>query len=369
MNVLIAPDKFKGSLSARLVGEAIARGITSINQNIKCNIHPLADGGDGTMSIIKEALGLQTFELDTIDPLGRAIKAKYYSDGETAFIELAEASGIALLTKRELNPLITTTIGTGLLLKDAISKKHKNIVIGLGGSCTNDAGLGIAHVLGYKFYDSANEELVPCGGKLLDIVRIEAPTKFPKVSIKILCDVRNPLYGPEGAAYVFARQKGATEKEIEILDRGLRHIAQLVKESNGSEIGLMSGGGAAGGVAAGLIGLFDGEMLEGFHYLAQLTELEKAISQSDLVITGEGKLDAQSLDGKVIDGVSQLCKKHNVPLIAAVGISDLNPNEWIKANIHYVYTIMDLAKNQQEAIEKVSNYLRLIGQRIAKDIL
>jgi len=278
MTILIACDKFKNSLSAVKVCTAIANGLNHKSANLEILIHPMADGGDGTLAVLKEHIELHTHKIQTINPVNKNIQASYASFGNTAYIELAKASGIELLKKEELNPMITTTIGTGYLVKDAIISGFENIVISIGGSCTTDAGLGIAHALGFSFLNSSGDELVPSGGNLSQITSIIKPAETFNCQFTILCDVDNPLFGPNGAAYVFGPQKGATEDLVKALDEGLQHIAKLIQSFNDKTIGSIKGGGAAGGISAGLYGLLDADIKSGFDYLSSLSKLEEKIA-------------------------------------------------------------------------------------------
>lgn len=372
MKILIVCDKFKGSLDAATVCKSIAVGIKANNKNkgIHCIIQPVADGGDGTLAILQSLLKLDTITVETIDPLNRKIKANYLSDGSTAYIELAFASGMVHLTKGELNVLKTTTVGTGLLLKHALQNKHKQIVLSLGGSCTNDVGLGIAHTLGFQFLNNNRQSIIPCGGNLHSIKKINKPKNPVEAKFRILCDVDNPLYGINGAAHVFAKQKGATQKEILQLDDSMQQLSKLLENHRGKSISTLKGGGAAGGIAAGLYALLNDVIIgNGFDYLSQLIDLENVIANSDLVITGEGKLDLQSLGGKVVGKIASICKKHNILLIAITGSNALSQPEMEAAYISEVYAIMDYAKSLEDAIENGEKYIGEISRIIDFNLL
>ncbi len=360
MKILIASDKFKGSLSAQEVCEAIAKGIRQQNTSAECILHPMADGGDGTMVILKDKLKLAIVKVKTVDPLNREIQAEYLIDDDTAYFELAEASGMSRLASSEKNPLLTNTLGTGLLLKHAISKGYKKLILGLGGSCTTDAGLGIAHALGFQFIDNKGSEVIPSGGNLLQIKKIQLLDNLD-IDLQILCDVKNPLYGKKGAAQVFGRQKGADDDDIKLLDQGLEHIANLIHKHTGKAIDQLEGGGSAGGIAAGLAGLMNAQLLNGFDYLSKLTHLEQKIQDADLVITGEGRLDSSSVNTKVVGSMSSLCRQYKKPLIAIVGACDLEQSVLDKAHIQQVFTVMSLAKNQEDAIQHPARYLSMIA--------
>ena len=361
MKVLLACDKFKGSLDSYGVNTALARGLKKKYPEITHLILPMADGGDGTLAVLKEAFEVPYIYQKTIDPLGRRITAPYLINEKTAYFELAVASGIALLKKDDRQPLQTTTLGTGRMMQKALVDGATKLVLGLGGSCTTDAGLGIAHELGVRFFDKNKKELIPSGGNLLQIATIDLKNAIDINHLKILCDVPNPLYGLNGAAHVFARQKGATDEEIDMLDRGLRHVARLIEAQTGRSIGKLNGGGAAGGIAAGLVGLFGAEIINGFEFLKNLTNLESEIKKADLVITGEGQLDKTSLNGKVVGGVAALCRQYQKPLVLVVGMSKLSTSEKETLGIQEVYTVLERAGSVGEAMDGVEEYLVEIG--------
>jgi len=362
VKVLLVCDKFKGSLCSYEVNAALARGLKKRYPEITPLILPMADGGDGTLEVLKEAFEIPFIYQETIDPLGRRITAPYLINEKTAYFELAAASGISLLKKEERQPLHTTTLGTGRMMRKALADGATKLVLGLGGSCTTDAGLGIAHELGVRFFDKNKNELIPSGGNLLQIVTIDSKNAIDIGQLKILSDVPNPLYGLNGAAHIFARQKGATDEEIDILDQGLRHVAQLIKTQTGRSIGNLNGGGAAGGIAAGLVGLFGAEIINGFEYLKNLTGLEAEMKKADLVITGEGQLDKTSLNGKVVGGVAELCRKYRKSLIIVVGASQLSTSEKETLGIQEVYTVLERAGSVGEAIREAAGYLEKIGE-------
>lgn len=365
MKILLACDKFKGSLDSIGVNKALAKGLHKRHAKITTIIHPLADGGDGTLAVLSQALNIPFTHQSTIDPLGRPITAPCLKDGNTAYFELAVASGISLLEKKERDPLRTTTLGTGRMMRAALDSGTDNLVLGLGGSCTTDAGLGIAYELGVRFFDKNKKVLIPSGGNLLEITSIETSKAVEIKNFKILSDVSNPLYGLNGAAHIFARQKGATEDEIHLLDRGLRQVSSLIEMHTGVPIFNLKGGGAAGGIAAGLAGLFNAEITNGFEFIKNKTLLEKQIAQADLVITGEGQLDKTSLDGKVVGGVAALCRKYQKPLIAVVGGSKLSVLEKDALGLQEVHTVLEKAGSVDRAIQTAEHYLEQIGSEIS----
>ncbi|MEL6865658.1 MAG: glycerate kinase [Bacteroidota bacterium] len=359
MQILIAPDKFKGSLSALEAGQAMARGIQQVLPEAQLLIHPLADGGEGSLAILQAPLQLAAIPLKTSDPLGRPIQSSYYYAAKTAFIELATSSGLQRLVKREYNPLQTTTLGTGQLVVDAIQKGFRQIYLFLGGSSSNDAGMGIAQALGYRFLDASGQVLPPCGASLAQIHQIDDAglMDLSAVQFTLLCDVKNPLYGKQGAAWVYARQKGASDAAIEYLDQGLRQFAQVVRVWKGMDLQAIEGGGAAGGIAAGLVGLLGAQIESGIDSIMALTNFEKQVQVADWVMSGEGKIDHQSLEGKVIEGVARLCQQHQKPLFLLCGKNDLTDADLQALGITGIRSIMDHAPSLKVGMEEAGDYL------------
>ena len=364
MRILVACDKFKGALDATGVCQAIAKGILESHPSAEISLHPMADGGDGTLTILDNYLSLNKITCGTIDPLSRPIESHYLSDEKTAYIELANASGIARLSDEEKDVLNCNTVGTGLLIKHAIANNHSKIVLGLGGSCSNDAGLGIALALGFIFLDKNNKPLIPCGGNLNSIYSITIPKINPINQLTILCDVENPMYGPSGAAFTFAKQKGADPKAVNLLDDGLKHIAKLIYKTTNKNITGLKGGGAAGGIAAGLFGLLDNvNVINGFYYLSELSGLEKKIQYNELIITGEGKLDQQSLNGKVVGKLLKHCKKVMKPIIAIVGVNTLPKAQ--STDFKEIHSLVSIAESPLDSINNTEIYLQSISNKIS----
>ncbi len=359
MKVLIAPDKFKGSLNSQALCDSIANNLLAKDPNLQISMQPLADGGDGTLEVIKRMNDYNSLLIETIDPLGRPIIAEYISDGSTAFIELTKASGIIHLSKNELNVLKASTRGTGMLIKHALENGHEKIIMSLGGSCSNDMGLGIAHVLGFNFIDKDGNALEPCGGNLHLIKDILWPKVSPAVSFTLLFDVDNPLYGPHGAAHTFAKQKGASPSQILQLDQSMQLVAKLIEKKRGINIQDYTGGGAAGGVVAGLAGLLNNLSLQsGFEFIAERIGLKDQIESADVIITGEGMLDHSSFGGKVIGNISRYCQELKKPLLAVVGSSTLDQKEYSMHGISRVYQIMDDAKSLDDALARPQYYIQ-----------
>lgn len=370
MNILLAPDKFKGSLSAHEVCQALTTGIKQVNSQANIISRPLADGGDGSLDILDHYFDLETITLRVQDPLFRSINATYKLAHRTAYIEMSAASGLVLLKKEERNCMETSSIGTGELIRHAINQGVKQIYLFIGGSATNDGGIGIAHALGYEFKDQHGNTLNPIGKNLKLIKKIDTTKlafQLDAIEFRVVCDVNNPFYGKNGAAYIYAPQKGATPQEVHHLDQGLQHLATLLKSNNYQDIANIPGAGAAGGVGGGSIAFLNAKLLSGIQTFLEITELEKQLQQADLVITGEGYLDAQTTQGKVISGVCDLAKRYKKPVIAVCGDAEKSVIE--KLSLQEVYTIRARSKSLSESMELAKEKLIAIGEDIGRNWL
>ena len=369
MKVLIAPDKFKGSLSSIDVCSALTKGLRKNNSNIDIIACPLADGGDGSLQVINYYFNLKPQELIVSDPLFSPIKSTYYLSQNTAYIEMSLASGLLLLSEEDRNCMFTSSFGTGELIKDALKKGATTINLFIGGSATNDGGIGIASALGYRFYDASENLLSPIGKNLLLINRIdksEVVFDFQKVNLKVLSDVNNPLFGKNGAAYIYAAQKGASLIEIEKLDQGLVNLESKLLEHDFPSVAKISGAGAAGGVGGGAVAFLGAQLVSGIENFLEITQLEKLIKDCDLVITGEGKLDLQTQEGKVISGVCNLAKKYNKSIIAVCGDADKDIHDSL--GLKKVYTILDKTNSIEKSMENAEKYLIEIGVDILDNL-
>jgi len=327
MKIVVAPDSFKESLPARQVCEAIARGIRRVHPQAVIDLVPMADGGEGTVEALIAATGGSISSVTVSGPTGDPVVAYWGmlgNDATTAVLEMASASGLALVSPERRNPLLTTTYGTGELILAAAQAGASRIIIGIGGSATTDGGAGAAQAAGVRFYD-ADDRLCASGmggGVLSEIARIDISERHPRITqteICVACDVDNPLCGPRGAAAVYGPQKGATPQQVEILNTNLKHLAEVVKRDLGKEITDFPGAGAAGGLGAGLVAFFDATLQPGIELVMQAVNFQQRIADADLVITGEGKIDQQSMMGKVIEGVGNACKAAGIPAIALAG--------------------------------------------------
>jgi glycerate kinase len=340
MRILIACDSFKDALSADGVCRAIARGFIAAHPGAETIEMPLSDGGEGVLDIMRRTLSLKSVSLKVGDPLGRPVKASYGLSGDdvTALVEMAEASGLQRLTLEERNPLLTSTFGTGLLLADAKNRGATRALLAIGGSATNDAGIGMAAAMGWQFLDAKGQAVKPDGGRMREIARIIAPPKMPFAQAEVLCDVTNPLYGPNGAAWVYGRQKGGTDESLAELDAGLRHVAELVEKETGREgLAQTPGAGAAGGLGFGAMAFLHAIPKRGIDMVMDLVGFDQAASRADLIITGEGHIDGQSGHGKLISGVCARAGK--VPVIALCGKLSAGPAEIAAIGLKAAYSI------------------------------
>jgi len=324
----------------------------------------MADGGDGSVEIIKTRLDLKELIVHTVDPLGRSITASYFVSEDTAFIELANASGIILLKDYERNPLFTSTRGTGLMIKDAIEKGYKRVFLFIGGSATNDGGIGLAQALGFDFLSKNGDQLKPIGRSLdkIKMIKNNKHFDFKNIELIVLCDVTNPMHGLDGAAHTYAGQKGATDADVQNLDDGLKNYATILMQQFNKDLGAVPGMGAAGAVGTSLVGILGASLQNGFQVLAELTGLEKQIQHADVVITGEGKIDKTSFNGKVVGNVLTLCEKHDKPCGVVGGmIDDLKGK---KGRFLFRKSVISRAKGFDDAMTLPSKYLFDIGKEI-----
>ena len=323
---VLAPDSFKESMTAKEVCEAMELGIKRAIPDATCIHVPMADGGEGTVQSLVDATGGTFIEKEVTGPLGTPVKAVYgiLGDGKTAVIEMAQASGIQYVTKETKNPLITTTFGTGELIRDCMDKGITDIILGIGGSATNDGGSGMAAALGYQFLDQDGNRLPQGGGALGKLATIDTSRVHPKlkdVKIIVASDVTNPLCGEKGASRVFGPQKGATPEMVEILDENLRHYAEVIKTQLGKDVLDVPGAGAAGGLGAGLLAFTKSTMKEGIEIVIEYTNLKEKLQKADYCFTGEGGIDFQTKFGKTPYGVAKLAKRVNpeMKVIALAG--------------------------------------------------
>ena len=322
--IVLAPDSFKESMSAKEACIAMERGIKKVNQDIKCVHVPMADGGEGTMQSLVDATNGKIYSLEVVGPLGNKVQAEYgiLGDREVGILEMASASGIHLVSLDKRNPLITTTYGTGELIKACLDKGVKKLLIGIGGSATNDGGAGVIQALGGKLLDKDGNELGFGGGELGKLHNIDLTNFDPRlkdVVVEVACDVNNPLCGEKGASNVFGPQKGATPDMVSLLDNNLKHYANIIKEQIGMDVLEVPGAGAAGGLGAGLMAFLNGTLKKGIEIVIEYSGLEEKVKEADMVWTGEGSIDFQTQYGKTPLGVATIAKKYDKPVIAFAG--------------------------------------------------
>ena len=327
MKIVIASDSFKGSLTSVEVAQAATRGIKAVYPNCEVVAVNVADGGEGTVEAIVDALGGEIICTSVSDPLGRPIQANYGIAGEKAIIEMAAASGLPLLQPAERNPWMTSTYGTGEMIMDAIQRGCRQFLVGIGGSATNDAGTGMLQALGFKFYDFNGKEITDCrGGRLQDIADLDdtfVPKSVQEAQFIVACDVDTPFCGPEGAAPVFAPQKGADAEMVKKLDAGMASFAKVIENKYQINIVPMAGAGAAGGMGGGFHAFLNATLQRGIEMVLDAIRFDQTIEGTDLIITGEGKIDFQTAKGKTAAGVLSRAKRQGIPVVAIGGCVEM----------------------------------------------
>lgn len=364
MKIVAAIDSFKGSMSSLEVADAFELGARKVFSNLEVVKLSLADGGEGTVESLVDGGNGDIITLKVKNPLMREIESFYgiIKNKNLAVVEMAAASGLPLLSKEERNPMKTSTFGTGELIKDALKKGCREFIVGIGGSATNDGGIGMLSALGYKFLDRSGKILDPIGENLINIETIDTSDVMPELkesSFLVACDVDNPLYGERGAAEVYSRQKGATEEMVTELDNGLKHFSEIVMKQFNIEIGNYPGAGAAGGLGGGFLGFLNAQLKPGIDIIIETIGLEEQIKDADLVITGEGRIDFQSIMGKTPVGVGKLAKKYNIPVIAIAGCLADNADLVHDHGIDAIFSIINHPLDLEDALKK-ENALKFV---------
>ncbi len=374
--MLAAFDGFKGSLGAREAGEAAAAGIRRVVPDAHVRVLPLADGGEGTAEILADAFGGEWRPAEVTHPRGRGrIRASWLkvtappAHGPDAVVETARSSGLVLVPPAERDPLVTTTRGTGELLARAVAEGARRIWLTLGGSATVDGGTGAARALGWRFLDGSGRDVPEGGGALHRIARLVPPPNPPDVEITALCDVDNPLLGPRGAAAVFGPQKGASPDAVERLEEGLAHLAHLVTEALGVDVAEGPGAGAAGGLGAGVVAFLGGTLVRGVDRILDAVEFSSALAGADWVLTGEGRLDDQSLDGKVVSGVLDRAGSAGVPVAVLAGRVDLTDAGIQAAGIDWAGAAAPAHASDDEAFRRAREWVEAGAARFARERL
>ncbi len=374
MRVLVCPDSFKGSLTSREVCEEIERGLLRSGENFHIESIPLADGGEGTIEALFLGGAGMLHDARVRGPLGEEVSAQFLisNDGETAVVEMAQCAGLPLIPPDKRDPLKADTYGVGELILHACALGVRKIVVGVGGSATSDAGMGALKALGIRFLDSDNRELQPGGGSLIGLHDIDVSGFSPLVTGKeiiVATDVKNPLCGVNGAARVYAPQKGAGTREVAILEEGLCRFADIVKKTTGSQISDMPGGGAAGGIAAGFYALLEARIISGIEFIMDTLRLEEKVKRADLVMSGEGKVDTQTLSGKAVNGILSLCSRFGKPVVLLAGNVDYNVTQEVSENLLAVLSVIDGPCTLEEAIARAPQLVEETAYQVGRLLL
>ncbi len=369
MQIAAAPNAFRGSLSAFQAAACIAQGLQ--NSRLACDVAlwPLADGGDGTLDVLMRGLGGERLTLTVTGADGQPLRAELglMSDGQTAVVELAQASGVEQIPRERRNALTATTYGTGELIRAALEHGYRRLIVGLGGSATTDGGAGLAQALGAKLLDADGNPIPPGGVSLLKLARIDARplrTLCAGADVVVLCDVDNPLTGERGAARVFAPQKGADEQMVETLDEALSHYAEILRRDVGADVEFLPGAGAAGGCAAGLVAFLNASITPGADTLIRLLGYEEQFDDLDLVITGEGKLDGQTAGGKAVRAIAARALAHGIPALALVGALACMPDEYRAFGIDAAWSIVPGPCDLDDATAHAAEWLTATSCRL-----
>lgn len=372
MKILIASDSYKGSLDTTDVAEQVMKGTRKIFSDAEFMTMPVADGGEGTVEALISSLGGTYETVQVCGPRGKEVSAKFgILNNGVAVLEMAQASGITLVPKEELNIMEATTYGTGQLLKAALDKGCRKICLGIGGSATNDAGVGMAQALGASFRDKDGMEIAHGGGHLEDIAEIDLSNmdkRLADAEIIVMCDVTNPLYGPEGAANIYGPQKGATKENIRQLDSGAEHIADLVTEKYHIDVRWENGAGAAGGLGWGLVVFANAVLKRGIEVILDIGNFDEKAEWADLIVTGEGQIDNQSICGKVIDGIANRASHHGKPVIAIAGSLADNANDVYEVGVKGMEACVCRPMPTKQAIENAKTYLEKASERVFRFI-
>ncbi|CCY05777.1 glycerate kinase [Eggerthella sp. CAG:1427] len=368
--IVLIPDSFKGTLSSKQICEIVSAEITQQFPNCEIVSIPVADGGEGSVDCFLSALGGEKITAMVSGPHLEKMESYfgYLPESSTAVIEMASCAGLPLVENQK-DPLGTTTYGVGELLLEAASHGVTIIILGLGGSCTTDGGCGAAAACGIKFYDEAGNSFIPTGETLSQIEHIDTSSLDPAiktVDIVAMCDIENPMYGPEGAAYIFAPQKGATENEVKLLDEGLIHLANVIKQDLRADVATIPGAGAAGAMGAGMVAFFGAQLQMGIETVLDTVHFSEIIKDADLVITGEGKLDSQSLRGKVVIGVAKRAQDAGIPVISLVGGVESDISDAYKKGVTAIFPINRLPEDFSISKENSAENLAATAQDVLR---
>lgn len=374
MKIVIAPDSFKGSLSALDAAKAIEKGVKKACPNASTVLVPSADGGEGTADSLVAATNGRVVDVTVSGPLMNPVKASYgiLGDQTTCVIEMACASGLNLIAPSERNPIVTTTYGTGELIKKALDDGCRNFILAVGGSATNDGGAGMLQALGVKLLDSEGEPVGPGGGELSRIRMIDDSDfdkRIKEASFLIASDVQNPFIGPNGASYVFGPQKGATPEMVEALDRNLAHWADLIERKTGIRLHEKPGAGAAGGIGGAFQAFFPAETKRGIDIVIEYTGLREKLAGADCVFTGEGQTDFQTASGKTPMGIAQEAKKLNIPVFVLAGSVGKGIDQLYEHGVSSVHSIIHTPMSLEEAMERGAELLEFTAEQVMRTFM
>ncbi len=374
MKIIAAPDSFKGSLTAMEAAQAMAEAVQELSSRIDILMLPAADGGEGTMTAMVNATGGKLVVHRVEDPLGRNVSACYgvLGDDKTCVIEIAEASGLTLVNDAERNPLVASSYGTGELIRHALDAGYRRFIIGLGGSATNDGGAGMLEALGMKFLDRTGQTLARGGGALSELVQIDSTgfdLRIAESTFRIACDVENPLIGEQGASAVFAPQKGASSETVRQLDRNLQNFADVVEQVTGVALHHKKGAGAAGGAGGAMQAFFAGDMQRGVDVVLEAIAFKSKLASVDLILTGEGKTDHQTLSGKTPLGIAEACKKAGKPVILISGMVESASRSLLEPYFTEIHSIVDADVPAELAMADAFHQLKIKTQKVVKAYL
>ena len=366
MRILIIPDSFKENLSSTQVAKAIKKGIVNVLPEANIKEIPFSDGGEGALAVLQKYSAGRIVKCKTVNAIGESIQANYFlfKEKKTAWIELSQASGLDLIPKEKRNPLIASTYGTGILIKNALERGCNEIILGIGGSATTDGGAGIFEALGGLLIDKNGNNLEKGGISLKKLCKIIPPKISRKITWKIACDVTNPILGKNGAVNVYSQQKGASEEDIVTLNESLTNFVKIIEKNFKRKISRLVGGGAAGGTAAGLHGFFGATVDSGFFMLSDLIGLEKEIKDFDLIFTAEGKIDHQSIQGKLTGNIAKMGKKYSIPVIGLTGRLVGDSDDFYENGFSGVFSIQNGPMDFSESLSHSSELLTDIASRV-----
>lgn len=370
MKIVIAPDSYKESLSALEVATQIELGFKEVFPDAQYIKVPMADGGEGTVQAMIEATHGSRVDVTVTGPLGQPVPGFYglTGDGSTAMIEMAAASGLALVPPAQRNPNVTTSYGTGELITAALNAGARHLILGIGGSATNDGGAGMLQALGVKLLDAQGQEIGRGGASLAQLARIDASgidTRLAACTIEVACDVDNPLTGQRGASAIFGPQKGATPEMVQTLDINLRHFAQIILRDVGVDVDQIAGAGAAGGMGAAMLAFLKGQLRPGCEIIAKAVGLDAAVQDADVVITGEGRIDQQTIFGKTPFGVATVARKHGKPVIGIAGSLGANAQVVHDHGIDAIFSVLSRTCNIQDAMAEAEFNVRSAARNVA----